>query len=836
MDIIQKISKTVCLLFLAILSACSENTLYIEGNGNNGGGDNSAATIETDVKGYFTLGGKRYESVASVETFTQSATPQKSEFATKLLCSAVPQIIAGENGNGEITFLYRGKPKGETTIEVNEYTTATALLTIQPTFWCLSPNEYSDLESTIKSLAGYESLVSEVRKVLESGKSLTDEANTDMFAAMNTCYKQFKDLYSSKISNKAMATKGNSKVTVADNYDYFPIEFSPEARTMAIREIGLAPPYECSQYVDGEVKASKFILPNTTYGLSDLGKLIVNGLYIGDFAEAYRDMNRGEWVEFDMTSPIDYDFKLNRKTFTAQTAQAVYYATDVLNLVGMIADITIKDNKVGLEAPLLTAEETKQIIDDVTSLVKTSFDPGNVIDGKWEESVYYLFLDFAYRHLSNSENNPLKNKEFFKAITKFCNIYDRAAAIASVGGRFYLDLVSPDSIEQCFSQHNSVITTCNGTGISVKSGNHQMVESGRKLNEPIVFSVICNLGQRVKVEVTKGNGTLSRYYLSPKLFDGTTEYVSTEWTLDDQNQEQTLKAYIVDTETDMKQSPECIVTAFLSKGNLLTSIGNTYLFTYDDKGRIETITDRTCMLVEPDPTEITKSTYIYKDDNSRELKMIVTQGDGETDKWYNIRYNSDGTMKSFRWSGTDEDGTEYGSGEFTYDSDGHIKTIVSHAEDGNVYLNFKWENGNLTEFIYSDPNAEYEEDKTDNVFISYGMQKNVHKQYPLAMVALDLGTIFFSGQIGHGPDHLPIQVGSIEQAVNTEYTLREDGYIKNERVSYVEYPLAVFNFAYNYTQNSGARIAPRQTAPRRQQQAVGARKFKHFRMLGLRRR
>lgn len=792
---INRITWILCFLLASLCMACSENTIYIDGS--NIPGDNDTPGASNTIKGHISLNGKTAESVSTVETISAVTDISDGDFSTSVPSTNCPQVIIGKNSNDELTFMYRGNVNGSETVEMNEYTTAVALFTMHPAFWSLAPAEYGTLETTVRSLSGYNDLVKEVRNVLASGKPLMDSSNKDLIEALKTCYKQFCSIYSTQSVSSASApglpliqkAKGDD-----GNYDYFPIEFSPESNTMAIRVIGLAPPYECRKIVNGEVTENKLIMPNTTYGLSDLGKFIVNGFKLKDYAEAYKDVNRGEWNEFDMKAPTDYDFMLDRTTTAAKDAQKCFYALDVLSMVGILGEIKVKNTKTQIVSPLLD-DETQMALTDAVENLKMDLDPTTTNVFEWAKSYYDSILNIVYNHLSSNDNNLFKNAKLFKYFTKAFNFYDNVSAVFSILGRTYMDNTVPAQIEQCFSQHNSVITTCNGTGISVKSGNGQIGEPGQQLSEPIVFSVICNLGQRVKVEVTQGNGTLSRYYLTPKAFDGTTQYVSTEWTLDDKTVNQTLTAYIVDVATDIKQSPECIVNATLSNGSLLSRIGDTYYFSYDSKGRIGTITDRTCMLVEPNPDEIITTKFEYKNDEGNELSRIVMSGDGETTTLSNIKQNDKGLLESFKWSSSDIEGTESGTGIVNYESDGRISKMVSSGQGYRTAITFYWEDGLLKQIYMEDTD---EEITNESFFFSYGSKKNVHLQYPAGIAIMELGSLFFSGLYGPGPRLLPNRAYGEDADMTLQYTTRSDGYIMSESIKASNNPLLGYNFAYTY--------------------------------------
>lgn len=791
-----RITWIVYFLLTSICLACSENTIYIEDSGIDIPDDNNTPS-NIKVKGHFSLNGSTNVSVPTVETFCAEGKTSKGEFSTSVISTQCPQIIVGKNSNDELTFMYRGNVKENEEIDINEHTTAVALFTMHPAFWSLNPKEYSQLETTVKSLSGYNDLVKEVRSILASGNPLMDNSNKALIEALKTCYKQFCSIYSTQKVSSASAHVSPLVQKAKDesgNYDYFPIEFSPESNTMAIRVVGLAPPYECRKIVDGNVKENKLIMPNTTYGLSDLGKFIVNGFKLQDFAESYKDVNRGEWNEFDMKAPTDYDFMLDRTSTAAKDAQKCFYALDVLSMVGILGEIKVKNTTTKIVSPLLD-DDTQMALTDAVERLKLNLDPTTTNVFEWAKSYYDSILNIVYNHLSNNDNNLFKNAKLFKYFTKAFNFYDNVSAVFSILGRTYLDNTVPAQIEQCFTQHNSVITTCNGTGLSVKSGNGQIGEPGQPLSEPIVFSVICNLGQRVKVEVRQGNGTLSRYYLTPKVFDGTTQYVSTEWTLDDKTENQALTAYIVDVATDMKQSPECIVNATLSKGSMLSRIGDTYYFSYDSKGRMETITDRTSMLVEPDPNGIITTKFEYKNDEGDELSRIVTSGDGESTVFSNIKQNDKGQIESFKWSSSDSDGTESGTGIINYESDGRIAKMISSGQGYKTSITYYWEGGLLKQIYIEDTD---EEITNESFYFTYGTKKNVHLQYPVGINMIELSSMFFSGKFGPGPRLLPNRAYGEDADMTLQYTTRSDGYIMSESIKASNNHLLSYNFAYAY--------------------------------------
>lgn len=857
----KKITQILCsclaVVMLAVLAACSENTLVVS-SGGGGGGD--VASDKGVAKGYFKLEGQPFNNVSTIHSVVASAQLTENRFEVSALYNAAPQVLVGTNSQGNWTFMYKGVVENGRDIEINEYTTTAALFALCPVFWNVDANNFDAIEKRLRTVDGYDQLVNEVRKLLKENKPVIDEQNTELNKALTTCYANFFNI--SVKGEMARAYPASSALSVSnrsmmdDNAvrDDFPIEFCPEAQTVAVRIGGWAPPYECTTTNEnGEVVETQMVLPHSYYGLMDIIDYI--GLVLGHyqsgdkgwdgFSNAWGDLSHGDWRTFKLMNEGDYHFTLDRSTKNAIMAKWVLLANDAFNALGSLTFMVDNIKTITL-APGVTIEPNKNVMSVLISTVLDRLaaytDPTDLDTYNGWQRCQQLVLDVilnVMREIPDIANEKLLDKDVYEEWVKNAKSMSKILATLEIGGnavgRMTMWTICPDRIEECFSQHNYVVSNCMGLGVCVKSGNNQTGEAGKPLAEPVRFSVLCNRGQRVRFEVVKGGGTLKKDRFVPLQYDGTTQYFDQEWTLGNAEGEQIFKAWIEDVATGERRTPDCFVTAYISKGSLLTSIGSAYRFTYDAAGRMTSVTDRTCMLVEPDPSEIVTSRFEYRNDTGKELSRIVSTGDGETIVWYDINYNNDGNIKSFKWSGTDEYGTEYGAGRLIYEPDGRINRIISYSDDGQTYLTFTWKGGLLKSISYDDPTATGEDVASETYSITYGDLKNVHETYPSALVMLELGPMFFSGQAGQGTSYLPNRIVGPDMNVSLDYSLRNDGYIVRENMKFGGDYRYAYNFIYSYQDAPGVKSTPMMSSPMRPGALKGLKKRMIGRMFGLRR-
>lgn len=822
-------------LVLVALAACSENTLYIEGNSNSGGDE--SITEDFEINGNFTIDGKYFPNVTSVHNAKYTGNITESNFSLKAIDDIHPELIFGTNDKGNITFLYKGVVVRNKKIEINEISTATAMLSLHPALWSLDNSEYGDFETQIKKLKSFDNLVLEVKKNIEAGTSVFDPYNESLMTALAACYKELINIYvPSTAQNKSLNIASDILAKKADTNnqtDTYPIEFSPESNKVGVRSLGWAPAYECT-VIHKDKRTVDFILPHSTYALGDLFRMAwtagnkenVSDDLLERLKYSWNEFSHGDWTYFDISDAGDYDFILQRDSENAAKKMYEYQLSDLLNtLMGSqvdMMDISKKEKLIGQ----LFVDVCSYAADPTNRTSKESF-----IDG-----LDKLVTSCCQTLVQEAMEGKFATENVSKVIKGLTLYYGLIVYGVNLFGRDIFLLAVPNEVTQCFSQHHLVVTDCQGVGVYVKEGNNQYGERGKSLIQPIKLGIKCHIGQGVRYEVIKGGGTLDHYNKTIISSEGEEAEDVIRWTLGSMEGEQIIKAWIEDVDTHEKEGLSCVISAKTdSKGTLLTSIGDAYRFTYDEKGRMTSVTDRTCMLVEPDPSEIVTSRFEYKNSDGKELSRIVSTGDGETDRWYDIQYNSDGNIKSFKWSGTDEYGTEYGAGQFLYEPDGRIRRIISYNDDGNTYLDFTWKGGLLTNVSYSDPTADDPDDRHDGYSISYGDTKNLHEQYTMGMIFLDLGTLFFSGQVGLGTTYLPSNITSSDGGINLKYSLRNDGYIMRESMRLANNPTMGYDFNYSYKEAPSSARSVGASSPVLRMPANGMKLHKRQRMFRLKR-
>ena len=159
-----------------------------------------------------------------------------------------------------------------------------------------------------------------------------------------------------------------------------------------------------------------------------------------------------------------------------------------------------------------------------------------------------------------------------------------------------------------------------------------------------------------------------------------------------------------------------------------------------------------------------------------------------------IKCNSDGFITSLRYKEWDEVENYDFTNNYTYEGR-HLTKIVSeqkYEEYGetfisNVECTLNWEDDNLTGFtstyVDRDSNGKVVDSDKSVYTISYGTQKNPHKQYTFA-ICYELSTTIdevMIGLTGDGPALLPTQIlSSWENYTNCSYTLNDNGTIATE--------------------------------------------------------
>ncbi len=803
----------------------------------------SEETVGT-ATGKFTLGGKTFTDIANVGNMSYKGKMDGSSFSLQIMNGSDPEVVIGSGSDGSILFLYRGTLSPDGSFEMNETTTAATLLSLLPSLWVLDPAEYPKFETKVKALGSFPKLVEAVRNSISKRQSVFNTEDETLASAVNACYAELLAQYSSQSSNAPVAkTMGKSGV-IADSEDTRPIEFSPEANTVSVRTQGWSPVYECTVEHEGQ-QTSQLIYPHSSYGIGDLVAILVaplsNELYGESLSDKYKSVwdyaSHGEWVQFDLSDTGDYQFMLEKDTPNAAAAMGLTAGSDLFSTLSgkILGKLSEGTNFLGGDK-----EAIEFFGDQLGVLAAYIVDPANRTDKETfvqglENVCGSLLQNCMTFGAENLQYNGKAIGELLKQVNEFVN---SLTFCVNVWARNVMWFNAPSKIDKCFSQHHLSISDCSGVGIYLKSGGGQNGEPGQQLSQPLKFGVRCHVGQGIRLEVVSGGGTLNRYSKTIYQPNGDEEEVEINWTLGDKDGEQIVRAWIEDVDTHEKQGLAVTATAYVSKGTLLSSIGGYMNMTYDDQNRLSKFVDRTCMMVEPDASEIVTTRYVYENDKTQKLKKIVSSSQEGTSECYDLVYNEDGNIQSLKWKSTGYGETDYGYGNMTYDQDGHITRLVSGGDGGVTTTNFTWEKGNLVKIQYVDPYADEDGTYVLNCYLAYGNQKNEHKQFTMGnMFLTELLTYFFTGQFGYASDYLPTSITTTDSdadgatKANLEYSVRPDGYIARESLLYTSSGYGRMNLDYSYTEaSSGAKVAASPSGAQRN--CAAQKKLKKLRLFG----
>ncbi len=829
------------LVMMLVTASCDIKSLL-----NNGDDDDddivtpSEETVGTAI-GKFTLGGKTFTDIANVGNMSYKGKMDGNSFSLQIMNGSDPEVVIGSGSDGSILFLYRGTLSPDGSFEMNETTTAATLLSLLPSLWVLDPAEYPQFETKVKALDSFPKLVEAVRNSISKRHSVFNTEDETLYSAVKACYAELLAQYSSQTSNAPAAKTIGKSDAIADSEDTRPIEFSPEANTVSVRTQGWGPVYECTVDHEGQ-QTSQLIFPHSNYGINDLAAILLaplnNELYGESLSDKYKSVwdyaSHGDWVQFDLSDPGDYQFMLEKDTPNAAAAMGLAAGSDLYStLTGKyLGKLSEGTSVLGGDKELI-----EFLGDQLGVLAAYIVDPANRTDKEtFVQGLDDVSTTIVQNMMMKDAELALDGKavgELFKQVNEFVNALSFGV---NVWARNVMWFNCPSKIDKCFSQHHMSISDCSGVGIYLKSGGGQNGEPGKQLSQPLKFGVRCHVGQGIHLEVVSGGGTLDRYSKTIYQPNGDEEEVEINWTLGDKDGEQIVRAWIEDVDTHEKQGLAVTATAFVSKGTLLSSIGGYVNMTYDSQNRLSKFVDRTCMLVEPDASEINTTRFVYEKDKTKKLSKMVNTSQEGTTELYNFVYNEAGNVTSLKWKSTSYGETEYGYGTMTYDDDGHLTRLVSGGDGEETTTNFTWKKGNLVKIQYVDPYACEDGTYVVNCYIEYGDQKNERKQFTMGLMPItDLQVYCLAGQFGCASDYLPTSFiikdsdSDMSAKINLDYSVRPDGYIARESIFYSTAGQGRINLDYSYTEaSSGAKVAASPSVAQRNSAALKKLKKMHL--------
>lgn len=471
----------------------------------------------------------------TVNTFFDDTKLENGNFKIESYYDNLPQLVYLTNADDNIVMMARDCFEKNEDIEINEESTAIALITMYPLFVNTDKTNFSDIVNVIQGASTYGAYIEEVKKSIESNSDILDADNTDLLIAMNNVIEEICR------TDDAQSTTRNNAITRASTIEGIisdPFDITTEGNTVIICNQGLVPTYECEVYHGARLTETKMIEARSSYGFLDLFNRTVGNAHLGEPAE------------FVLTNEGEYRFYFDRTTEKAINDFSRRLWADALTIIGFDSNNNLFN--VGASA----------IKDIATLLMDPTTDFTNVLS----TVSGYLFQAGA----------SLKWSDAAKVLNKLNLIYNAIKGTGNETARIIMGFRAPYFVDFCLCQYNYNITSCTESEIEKVSGDNQEGFAGQRLMLPLVVStkVFADDGseierstyQKVKFEVISGGGSVSDEIVGTEI---DTKTASTYWTLGDSD-EQKVKAVIVDMVTGVEVSEPVYFTASIRENADLT--------------------------------------------------------------------------------------------------------------------------------------------------------------------------------------------------------------------------------------------------------------------------
>lgn len=520
----QKIYTLLCMMVLTLLSACYTNVFdETDGEPAEMTGENDLTTVTPQV----TINGSAVTD-ASLQLVTiadEMKLDQNDKVETVL--NDLPQLFYVEDESDNIRLIARTPLKAGGTVEVNEETTAMALVTFNALFANLNNTDYVEATNIVKATDAWPALLERVTEAVADGRDVTDPENVEMLIAINNVLEEICYSIPERSEEEPIFTRA-TEVTgiVAD-----PIYVSKSGNQVSVRNTGLVPTYECQVYHGGNrVGQPVLIRSHASYGLMDLWKSV-------------GDVKYGPRTDFNLTEQGEYQFYFDRLTDRAINDFSRRLWSDVISMIGLYDAGLVQDAGLSL----------------VTKISNWIVNP----DTDWTDIVKDL------SQLSISIGATMKWENAMKLFGRVNLVYNVLKGFSNEMVRCALGFTAPPSVEFCLCSYGGDVTSCTESLIYKVKGDEQTGFGGQRLNLPLVVRarVFADDGteierstyQKVKFEVVKGGGYVSRRIVGTS---GESNEAQTYWTLGTSG-EQMVKAVVVDMVTGVEVSEPVYFTATL---------------------------------------------------------------------------------------------------------------------------------------------------------------------------------------------------------------------------------------------------------------------------------
>lgn len=519
----MKFTKIIqSLVVLLFVTACNTNVIDETIGSPSNMKENSTTKVKIEVAASSL---DTSEGRYAINTLLGTTPLSETECEIPSVYNDLPQLYFVTDDNENIILLSRKCISKNDKIIINEETTALALATFNPLFIGTTQDDFSKIETLIKSTASYNSYLEKVKQAINQQKSVFDSSNTELLVALNNVLEEVcSDINIEEQNSRSIFTRASN----IEGINPDPVSVQTSGVDVIVRNKGLIPTYECQVYHGARLIDTRLIESHKAYGFLDL-------------YSTEEDIIYGEPQTFTLANEGEYRFYLDRTTDKAINDFSRRLWGDVLSMVGLYNSGAILENSaavIGAIGALLVNPDT-----DFTDVLK------------------------AVSGLAINIGISMKWELAGAVLTKINVVYNVLKGFSNEMSRVVLGFTAPYCIDFCLCSYNYSITSCTESEIEKISGDNQEGFAEQRLLLPLTVStkVFADDGtelerstyQKVKFEVISGGGSVSREIVGT---EAGSKLASTYWTIGKEG-EQRVKAVIVDMVTGVEVSEPVFFTA-----------------------------------------------------------------------------------------------------------------------------------------------------------------------------------------------------------------------------------------------------------------------------------
>ena len=474
------------------------------------------------------------------------------EFEVRVPNNGVIQSVLILDENDEVYLMARIQPTGGKTIEINEFSTALALVTMHPLLLPIGGRDYDKLEEMVTSCDKFELLVDEITNVVAAKRSLYDSSNENLLIVLNDVCEaiaaRVKDdfEYSGSLEDLLEETWGTK--ALYENPKIYPFHADLTANVLTLRNVGLTPSYY-GQVYEANGTVTPFSVPaRSDYGGMDLFKENIDEFMLGDPRT------------FAFTEQGNYQFNLSRMNAAATADFWLRLANSVLTSLGLsLGNDVVQEVGNAISRAMINAN---------SGVNDTLTDPMEWVCIAYGAVAEWMRQDY-WEVVGKGGVIRLGN-----VLVSSLNFYNKIKGIFNASVRLAHSLSAPEEVNFCLCyKEGGEVVPCSESALYIVEGNNQVGYPNQRLLLPLTVyvQVLDEDGNyidiheysRVKFEVVSGGGELEDEYVSA---DHNHE-AYTYWTLGEDG-EQKVRAVVVDFATEKEISEPVYFTATLDAAEI----------------------------------------------------------------------------------------------------------------------------------------------------------------------------------------------------------------------------------------------------------------------------